>query len=487
MRAGSTRQRRAVAVLVGLATLAFAPSALGAVPIGPGEQPGLAVDAAGTAYIAWNGPSSSLQFCRLPRGATACDNQHPIAAAGASIRRPFVVVSGSRVVVAQYRYPLQNGEPGRGLYAFTSDDRGANFGPAAQVGTLDLYDAVAGPGDTLSGVTDSSAQGGAFQNAPLGGGSATDIAQLWGGDHPYGATVGLVDAATPLAIFADGSGAAQFRRYGGSGSLNDAANWTPPADIGSVSYPHLAGGPTGLFLLTTNPDNTLVSRKWDGTNFGAAVAISAGVNAPSMHAFEDAGGRLHVVFQRGGAQGRDLIHAVSDDGQTWRSGTAVTTPEAQDSFIDTRVATAPDHVGVAVWKGTPASGVGEIRVAAVGPDAPGGASPPPVVKGSPTVSASGSAKRVGAVVRVRLKGRLNRPAGTSAAAGCSGKITITIARGTKKLATKTVKVSTTCAYASNVNLKSSKVGRAKVLRVTLKFSGNSVLEAKKNTAKLKIK
>jgi hypothetical protein len=467
-------------MVVALAALSFAPSASGAVSIGPGEQPGLAVDAAGTAYIAWNGPSASLQFCRLPRGATVCVDRQAIAAAGASIRRPFVSVTGSRVVIVQYRYPLQNGEPDRALYAFTSMDGGATFGQATLVGTLDLYDAVSGPGDTLSGVTDSSAQGGAFQNAPLSSGSASAIAQLWGGDHPYGAAVGLVDAGTPLAIFSDGSGAAQFRRYAGSGSVNDAANWTPPVDIGSVSYPHLASGPAGLFLLTTNADNTLVSRKWDGIGFGLAAAISAGVTAPSMHAFQDAGGRLHAVFQRGGATGRDLIHAVSDDGQTWRSGTSVTTAEAQDSFGDTRVATAADHVGVVVWRGVPVSGVAEIRVAGVGPDAT-------VDKVSPTVSAGGTAKRAGAVVRVNLKGKLIRPAGTSVAAGCSGKITIRIARGSKTLATKTVRVAKTCAYGLKINLKSSRVGRAKVLTATLRFRGNSLLKPRKKTAKLKIK
>ena len=65
------------------------------------------MDAAGTAYIAWNGPSAVLRFCRLPRSATACDPTAAasIAAPGSgSSGRPFVVVSGSRVVVVQQRY-----------------------------------------------------------------------------------------------------------------------------------------------------------------------------------------------------------------------------------------------------------------------------------------------------------------------------------------------------------------------------------------------
>jgi hypothetical protein len=387
MRREFTGWHRAAALLIAaVGALLFAPSAAGALSIGPGEQPGLAVDAAGTAYIAWNGPSASLRFCRLPRGATACDtgSASTIPAAGASIRRPLLVVSGDRIVILQTRYPLQGGDPPAGLYRFTSTDRGATFGAAEQTGTLDMYEGVPGPSDTLSGVTDSSAQGGAYENVPLTGpppGAAPPV-QLWGGDHPYGAAVGLVDAATPLVIFANGSGAAQFRRYAGAGALNDAASWTPAADIGSVSYPHLVGGPEGLFLITTNPDGTLVSRKWNGTNFDADVAISAGANAPSVHAFQDAGGRLHVVFQRGGSQGRDLIHAVSDDGTTWRSGTVVTTPDPGDSFGDTRVAAAPDHIGVVVWKGV-TNGVAEVRVEAVGPEAPDSTSPETNIKKGP--------------------------------------------------------------------------------------------------------
>jgi hypothetical protein len=380
--AGGTKRRgfaschRAAAVVAALGAFLVAPAAAGAVSIGEGELPGLAVDGAGTAYIAWDGPlgSASLEFCRLPRGAAACDVRHPITAAGATIRRPFVTVSGSRVIILQYRYPLTGAEPAAGLFRFTSTDGGATFGPAERVGTLDLADGVVGHGDTVSGVTDASAQGGAFQNVVLSGApaGAVPFTPLWGGDHAYGGSVGLIDAATPLVIYANLSGAAQFRRYSGSGSLDNQASWTPAVDIGgTVSYPKLASGPSGLFLLTTNPDKTLVSRKFDGANFGAEVPISAGANASSMHAFQDAAGRLHVVFERAEPQGRRLIHAVSDDGTTWRSGTVTATAEPQDSFEQTRVATAPDHIGVVVWKGLSAvGGASDIRVAAVGPDAP---------------------------------------------------------------------------------------------------------------------
>ncbi|MEY2514450.1 MAG: hypothetical protein QOJ89_1808, partial [bacterium] len=245
-----TARRMASATVIAALAAVAAPAAAGAVNIGAANgfsAPGVAVDAAGTAYIAWRGSESglgSLQFCRLPRGAAACDVRRAIDAPGDTATRAFVGVSGARVVVVQYRYGAEVG-----VYSFTSADRGASFGPAVKVGTIPFQDAVFGPGDTLSGVTNAEAIGGAFQNVPLAAGAADTYAALWGVDLPYNGAVGLVDAATPLAIFGTGSDAAQFRRYVGSGSLNDAANWTAPADLGVARYPKLAGGPIGLAML----------------------------------------------------------------------------------------------------------------------------------------------------------------------------------------------------------------------------------------------
>lgn len=364
------KSRRSLVALVAALSVGLAvPSASDALTIGEGNvfsSPGVAVDAAGTAYIAWRGPESgvgSLQFCRLPRGATACDIRHAIAAPGDTVSRAFVTVSGSRVTVLQYRYGA-----GDGMYRFTSVDGGVSFGPGEAVGSVPFSEAVVGPGDTLSGVTNAESIGEAFQNVPLTGSSGPATYAMLSADHPYNGAVGLIDAATPLAVFTDGSDAAQFRRYDGTGSLNDVANWTPPADLGVARYPKLAGGPSGLLLLATSPDGSVFARKWNGVTFGPPVSIGAGADPATLHASQDAAGRFHVIFVRSDAEGLHLIHAVSDDGVTWRSGTVTTQSAATDGGLSaTRIAIAPDHVGVAVWN----AGFKEIRVAAIGPDAPG--------------------------------------------------------------------------------------------------------------------
>ncbi|MEA2172021.1 MAG: hypothetical protein QOF76_5321 [Solirubrobacteraceae bacterium] len=477
--------------LLSVAVIAIAlltPAAAGAATattIGPGTKPGLAVDAAGTAYIAYNGPevnnNAPLLFCRLPRGATVCDAgiAKDLGAAGNSLSRPFVTVTGDRVVVVQYRYGA--GVAGFGqLYRFTSADRGGSFAPGAAVGKIGFTEAVAGPGDTLSGVTESDACGMCFQNVVLSGDAPVDTEgrttvpyAVLSSTRPYGGAVGLVDAATPLAVFADGSGAQQFRRYTGSGSLNDQASWSAPADIADpLAAPKLAGGPSGLFMLGNAPGNAIMVRKFDGAAFGPSVQIGGALGV-NQHLFQDAAGRLHAVWHRFGESGIELVHAVSDDGVTWTSGVAVTQPGADD-FGDPRVATAPDHVGVVVWHAQEG-----IRTAPVGPGAP--------AKLRPLFKANGSAKRKGGKVRYQVSSEILRPDGVTPAAGCSGTVVVTLLRGDKQVARKTAKVDNACRFAVHGKIRGAKVKGAQNLTVRAAFSGNTVFRARTQTGSASIK
>jgi hypothetical protein len=154
-------------------------------------------------------------------------------------------------------------------------------------------------------------------------------------------------------------------------------------------------------------------RKWTGTTFGAPVTIGAGVT-PSKHIFQDAAGRLHAVFQRDNADPLHLVHATSDDGVTWRQGTVLAQAIGTSGGIaDIRVAVAPDHVGITVWHA--GTGAGDVRVAAIGPDAP---------VDPATVSFAGSPKKVRA-----SKGGTFKYSFALTAAG-SGKVSL---KSTKKV------------------------------------------------------
>jgi hypothetical protein len=481
MERGSIQRLRSLAFLAAFGALLVAPPAAGAFTIGPGTQPGVAVDSAGTAYIAWHGTGNpaSLEFCRLPRGATVCESRHAIATPGNTTSRAFVVVSGTRVVVVQHRY---GGDvPGfTRLYSFTSTDRGNSFGAGRIVGDVPFNEAVAGPGDTLSGVTNADQIGGAFQNVPLDGSAASpDVyAQLWGGDHPYNGTVGLVDAGTPLVVYQDGSGGTQFRRYAGSGSLNDGANWTPAVDIGVMASPKLAGGPIGLFLLgtTTAYPYTAFARRWNGTTFDPPVTVAKGVEAP-LHFFEDAAGRLHAAFSSGRGP-IDLVHAVSDDGKIWRSETVFT--QSDGGVGDTRIAAAPDHIGVMVWSA--GVGAGEIRVE---PTGPGAKKRPATLPASTKPPATARRLKSGAV-RFSIKGKIKFPANVQAPQRCLGKLAVAVKRGRHAIFSKSVAVSVNCRFAKTVVLPRAKVGKASRLGMTLRFKGNPALGAARRSYKVKV-
>jgi hypothetical protein len=374
---GATTILRTAGLAATLAVCLLAPASAGAaapLTIGSGHKPGVAVDAAGTAYLAWYGPEStvtSLNFCRLPRGAAACDVSTTIAAPGTTLSRPFVTVDGATVRVVSYRYGL-TGARFDEIWQFTSADGGATFDAGHAIGVVPFDEAVRGPGATLTVATNAFFEGLVAQNVPLDGSTAGESRAVLSSDHPYNGTVGLVDANTPLAVFADGSSNAQFRRYTGAGSLNDPAAWTPAADIGYADYPRLAGGPSGLFLLSGTPQNALTVRKYNGTTFTAGARIADIADDAQAHLTEDPAGRLHAVFGRFGASGLELDYATSDDGIRWQAGPLLS-QSATLAIGQLRAAAAPDHIGVAAWE-TASDSSSQIRVAAIGPT--GGASPP---------------------------------------------------------------------------------------------------------------
>src|SRR5436309_4052688 len=99
-----------IALLVSV--LAVAPShALGAVgqpiKLGAGQNPNVTVDSDGTAYIAYTGQganSKELNFCRLPRAATACATRTTITTPGDSLSIPLAFTFNGTVRVISYRY-----------------------------------------------------------------------------------------------------------------------------------------------------------------------------------------------------------------------------------------------------------------------------------------------------------------------------------------------------------------------------------------------
>ena len=464
------------AVLIAASAVPAVSQAAPVVNLGDGSKPGVAMDRAGTAFIAWNGPEfkSSLQFCAQPRGATDCKVRTALPVTGNSLTRPYVVISGSRISVVQYRYQQQAGDM-QGVYAWTSSDGGASFGAGSQIGHTPFDEAVVGPNDTLSVVTDAFNEGEVFQNMPLGGGTAQSKAVL-SSDHVYRGTVGLVDANTPLVISTTGSDEAQFRRYAGSGDVNDAASWTPPVEIGSLAYPKLAGGPAGLFVVAGVADRSLIARKWNGTTFAPAKRVAPNADSPNAHLTQDAGGRLHTVFNRYDADGLHLDYGVSDNGSNWRVGTVLIQQVGTDGAIaNPRVAAAPDHRGVVVWEA--GASKKEIRVTRIGPDAP-----------KPVVRASGKVEVKGGRVLAKVSGKIVPPGDLTAAEACgAGKVKVSLKRGGKALDAGTARVAANCKFKETLSFARSRLKSSKKLALEVRFLGNGDLATARRSSAVKVR
>ena len=391
--------RCAIAVALALALPTATAQAASPVLLGEGNEPGVAVDAAGTAYVAWVGNGAdptSLNFCRLPRGAKACDLSGQITVPGTSLTRPFVTVSGGLVSVFTYRYGLTGGSRFSAVYLLRSPDGGVTFDAGTQVGTVAFYDAIQGPGNTVSLIANNSS---IFQNVAADGSGLETLEAHLADDHPYNPSVGLIDAATPIAAFANGSSNAQFRRYDGSGTLNDATNWTPAQDFSPyAAYLRFASGPSGLFLQSDNAAGNIVVQKFDGAGFTAPVAIPNNAHeltGGSKDMFQDAAGRLHVIWPFGDAVGNHIGYATSDDGTKWATATLESGPDpgnvAQNAG-EMRIGIAPDHRGVTVWQS--GESPRKIYALAIGPAA----------VAPPTIGKTANAALVKGTVKVKLKG-----------------------------------------------------------------------------------
>ena len=304
-------------------------------------------------------------YCRLPRGATACeaDVVLPIprraGSTFSSLDGPHVFATGERIVVATYRngsFDRPDGIGDRALFAFVSTDDGRTFGPAAIVGTQSPSgDAILGPGDLVMAISNAETGGTFFQSASLTG-FASAVANL--GDGPaqwYNGSVASVGGATVAAF--DDLSTVFFRSYAGAGDMNSAASWTPTASLGAGTDTRLAGGPGGIYLMAktgASSKKRYVVRRFDGAGFGRATTLSKKGDPIFNDLAQDGGGRLHAVWLNGS---RALIGRASDGTSFW--GPRRELVPSSVSIFDPEIAVGSDGRGVAVWRG---GGVYAIRL-----------------------------------------------------------------------------------------------------------------------------
>lgn len=354
------------------ALLACAAPAWGAPPVVVGAAtldgtPDVAVDPGGTAHIVWDDTSPAfeeIRYCQLPRGGSACLNQETFVGTqpgdedGVS-GRPHVFFSAPNVVTVFH----QRGLTGSGyMMANRSADGGLTFGARNRTGaafpsSAGPREAVYGPNDTITSITEVTTAGAYVQNgSPLDDAPAVAHAQLLSSDSGEDAAIGIDPADNkPVAVYEIQSDPPQlaWRKLSGAASeanINNEAQWGPESIISSDAVsaadgPALAGGPNGLFLFWQQrlPDRGWVS-KFTGSGWTAPVLVSDGRSLNDYDLFQDSTGRLHAVWNAYSDQA--LRYRWSDDGVNWSPTVDIARGE---SYPYVRVAAAGDHQGFAVW------------------------------------------------------------------------------------------------------------------------------------------
>ncbi len=311
---------------------------------GAGRFPDVVVDAAGTSHIVWTEDDGAnadvLRYCRLRRGATACDNPPATQAlaapkeygpgddpsANVDQSGPRAVAIGNQLVLLSYRYPTvwekpDRSDPSRTLLAWVSDDGGNSFSGPAIVGNGEINGGVVAFGasddptilaisqtETLCHTCLQAIKPGAFTSAK----SSLEA----GPDQAYYGTLALQDGR-PVAAFADLSRTSFVRGWSGSGSPADPATWSAPVAVPG-DEPVIAGGPSGTFLLN-KPEfgGPFAVRRVAGTAVGRATTVSDGEDDVLPDLFEDPSGRLFTAWQQRGGRAPGVRLRSSSAGSSW--------------------------------------------------------------------------------------------------------------------------------------------------------------------------
>ncbi|MDX8150653.1 sialidase family protein [Patulibacter brassicae] len=361
-----------------------------------GWKPDVLVDAAGTSHVVWvekvdaQGAAVAddiVHYCRLPRGAKACDNPNqtplpPAATPSEDYAGPRILQIGDGLVLLTARYPAVVQHPDgqtsdRTLYASTSTDGGTTWSPPRIVGTQGPQGGAivwGGAASRISVISDTQTGGTVVQTVSPG--NYTRASALVGpGDEAYSGRLAL-DGEQPVAAFSGLDGNAVLRRLPAGADPADPAAWTRQV-VPGLSAVDLASGPRGVFLF----GQPLGGGDWSVrpvTN-GAAGAPEAPIPSPPGGTgrlgdfVQDGSGALHGFVRD--TTGNALFQATSrDGGASWGPAKiAARAVGASGGLDDIAAAATADGGGLAVYR-RDATGLtnGTIAAAAFGTLSPTG-------------------------------------------------------------------------------------------------------------------
>ena len=248
------------ACLAGAAPAGAAPGFLGR-----GHDPGVAVDGAGTAHVAWLAEAAdgtgSLEYCQVPRGKRACALRRSVALSEGGFGKVQVLLPrpGTVQIIAPLLMPA----------ALVSSFDGGNSFAVASLGqdTPAIEKAIYGPGETISIMSGSGpASFGRFN--PDGTGPA---------DLPVEFGAAAESLETSLAPWRGGFVAffsglrARSVLWNGAGDPNLPESWVDGPRLGRADVPTAVGGRSGTWVayVRRGRDSTYVRRLRSSGRLGA--------------------------------------------------------------------------------------------------------------------------------------------------------------------------------------------------------------------------
>jgi hypothetical protein len=354
---------------VRLLLLALAATVAGAAPaaaavtptdLGPGSKPSVVVDPAGTAHILFlAGLVGTPQYCRLPRGATACDVRATLGDSDDIEQVQILRRESDGVLIAV-------GRASNRLWIAFSSDGGASFVPAgwnaAEVGLAETFTLAPGGQSVFAWHAGRPGQTGILLADAAFGAPDLRYTVLQDGSSPAA-------GAARVATLPDGrivagttwSGGLTWNLFAGGDAL-DPSRWIKRGHLKEFSPAiDFAAGPRGLFMIertTTRIRKALVDtpplylRTFDlkRNRWSRASGILADRGGPfdKIRAAQDASGRLHVLT----SVTNDLCLMYSRTGPKRRSGFGRTNVLVRRALrpAEPEFAVAPDGGGTAVWQ-----------------------------------------------------------------------------------------------------------------------------------------
>ena len=289
----------------------------------------------------------------------------------------------------------------------------------------------------------------------------------------------------------------------------DRRTFTNAYDIDYAGGTVLTAGEAGMVLHSTDgatfyyddADGVLGTQDWravsladgangaiGGTNGKLAVTVAANVLPDVINPTGTISGPSTVQVDR---PATFTLNAADAGGSGLNPGSfAWTSPGLPGASGQTVSLTFPD-TGFATITVTFADNAGNVATAtkSVSITKGGGANSLPVSFTGPGNKLS--AKIVGNKVRIRARGTISVPAGSTLRAACKGKVKLTVKKKRTTLATRKAKLKRKngrCRFGKTIFIKRSKVGRNTTrLRLKISFKGNSALAAGQATKTLVVR